>query len=182
MSARREDRAPALGAGAAERGPEGQVKRWRAEFPYHWDADDLTSRRELLQFAVYTSGALFSVTALLALLGLVRRPPATAARPIARVDAVAEGEAVYFRYPDPDDEAVLLRLPGDRFVAYSQKCTHLSCAVYYQADRQHLYCPCHDGVFNAATGDPEAGPPQRRLPRIMLRREGDTLYATGVEP
>ena len=48
----------------------GQVKRWRAEFPYHWDADDLVSRRELLQLAVYTSGALFGCTAILALLGL----------------------------------------------------------------------------------------------------------------
>lgn len=181
MSARRESRAPAVGM-PADQGIESGEKRWRAEFPYHWDADELTSRRELLRFAVYTSGALFSVTALLALLGLVRRPPATPARPIARVGEVAEGEAVYFRYPDPDDEAVLLRLPGDRFVAYSQKCTHLSCAVYYQADHHRLFCPCHDGVFNAETGDPEAGPPERRLPRIALRREGDTLFAVGVEP
>ena len=30
-----------------------QVRRWRAEFPYHWDADDLVSRRELLRFAVW---------------------------------------------------------------------------------------------------------------------------------
>jgi Rieske Fe-S protein len=176
MSARRDGQAPAIGA------DEGQARRWRAEFPYHWDADDLRSRRELLQFAVYTSGAFFSVTALLALLGLLRRPPDTPAQPIARVGEVAEGEAVYFRYPDPDDEAVLLRLSGDHFVAYSQKCTHLSCAVYYQADRHRLYCPCHDGVFSVENGDPEAGPPQRRLPRITLRREGDILYAIGVEP
>jgi len=33
--------------------------RWRSEFPYQWDADDLVSRRELLHFAVLTSGALF---------------------------------------------------------------------------------------------------------------------------
>jgi arsenite oxidase small subunit len=182
MSGERFERAPTIGTVADERGPEGQVKRWRAEFPYHWDADDLVSRRQLLQFAVYTSGALFSVTALLALLGLVTRPRATAARPIARVGEIAEGAALYFRYPDPDDEAVLLRLPGDRFVAYSQKCTHLSCAVYYQGHEDRLFCPCHDGVFDPLTGDPVAGPPQRRLPRILLRREGETLYATGVEP
>jgi len=30
--------------------------RWRAEFPYHWDADDFVSRRELLRLAVMTSG------------------------------------------------------------------------------------------------------------------------------
>lgn len=181
MSERQGGRALVGGATAAPGDAEGQGQRWQEEFPYQWDADDLVSRRELLQFAVYTSGALFSVTALLALLGLVRRTPAQEALPIARVGDIAEGQPVYFRYPASDDEAVLLRLPGEQFVAYSQKCTHLSCAVYYQADHQRLFCPCHDGVFNVLTGDPEAGPPQRRLPRIALRRDGDMLYATGVE-
>lgn len=181
MSGEQERRALAVGAAPAQRGAEGQAKRWQAEFPYHWDADDLVSRRELLRFAVYTSGALFSVTALLALLGLVWKAPVRPARAIARADEIAEGGAVYFRYPDPDDEAVLLRLPGEQFVAYSQKCTHLSCSVYYQADHQRLFCPCHNGVFSPLTGDPEAGPPQRRLPRIVLHREGNILYATGVE-
>ena len=165
------------GEGSASR----QVKRWQAEFPYHWDADDLVSRRQLLQFAVYTSGTLFAGTALLALLGLLQRPERTEAREVARVSDLREGQAHYFNYPEPDDEAVLLRLPGDRFVAYSQRCTHLSCAVYYQHERERLYCPCHEGVFNPLTGDPVAGPPQRRLPRITLRRDGDTLYAVGTE-
>ncbi len=156
--------------------------RWRAEFPYHWDADDLVSRRELLYFAVYTSGALFAGTTLLALLGLARRPPATEPKLVARAADLAEGQAVYFRYPGPDDQAMLVRLPGGRLVAYSQKCTHLSCAVYWQPEEGRLYCPCHDGVFDAATGEPVAGPPQRPLPRILLRRDGDRLVAVGREP
>ena len=160
-----------------------QVKRWRAEFPYHWDADDLVSRRRFLQLVVYTSGALFSGTALLALLGLLPQPEqAEVAQPIARAADVQEGQPYYFNYPAPDDQAVLLRLPGDSFVAYSQRCTHLSCAVYYQAERGRLYCPCHEGVFDPQTGEPIAGPPQRRLPRIRLRQDGDMLVAEGVEP
>ena len=66
-------------------------------------------------------------------------------------------------------------------VAYSQKCTHLSCAVYYQADRERLFCPCHDGVFNPRTGEPIAGPPQRKLARIELRVVGDGVYALDME-
>jgi Rieske Fe-S protein len=159
-----------------------QVKRWRAEFPYHWDADELVSRRQLLQFAVYTSGALFAATGLLALLGVVRNPRQALVVPVARVVEVPEGQALYFHYPEPDDEAVLLHLPGGRFVAYDQKCTHLSCAVYYQPDEQRLFCPCHDGVFDAATGEPVAGPPRRRLPRVMLRQEGELLYAVERTP
>ena len=154
-----------------------QIKRWRDEFPYHWDADELVSRRELLQLAVYASGALFVGTAVLAVLGRIRRAPRTPALRVARAEEVPEGQAVYFHYPGPDDQAMLLHLPGGRFVAYSQKCTHLSCAVYYQPNRARLFCPCHDGIYDPETGDPVAGPPQRRLPRIALRQEGSQIYA-----
>ena len=158
------------------------LQRWQAEFPYHWDADDLVSRRELLQFSVFASGALFVSTAVLAVLGFVKRLGGTEAQPIARVGDVSEGQAVYFNYPASDDQAVLLHLPGGQFVAYEQKCTHLSCSVYYQPDRDRLYCPCHEGVFDPATGTPIAGPPQRRLEQIQLRQDGDTLYAVGHTP
>jgi nitrite reductase/ring-hydroxylating ferredoxin subunit len=158
------------------------IKRWRAEFPYHWDADDLVSRRQLLHFAVYASGALFASTAVLAVLGAVRGLRREQLQPIARAAEVPPGQAVYFNYPEPDAQAMLLHLPDGRFVAYSQRCTHLSCAVYYQADQQRLYCPCHEGVFSPETGDPVGGPPQRRLEQISLRQDGDTLYATGIEP
>lgn len=159
-----------------------QLGRWRAEFPYRWDADDLVSRRQLLRFAVFTSGALFASTMLIAALGLLQRQRPSDVRPIARVADVPEGTALYFHYPEPDDQAVLLHLAGGRFVAYSQRCTHLSCAVYYQEERQRLYCPCHEGVFNPLTGDPVAGPPQRRLEQILLREEGGMLYAVGRVP
>lgn len=157
-------------------------ERWRVEFPYHWDADDLVSRRELLHFVVYTSGALFSGTALLGLLALLRRPRPTAPQLIARASEVPEGQAFYFRYPEPDDQAMLLRLPGGAFVAYNQKCTHLSCSVYYQPERERVFCPCHEGVFNPLTGDPVAGPPQRRLQQILVQQQGDLLYAVGQVP
>ncbi|HZQ38703.1 MAG TPA: Rieske 2Fe-2S domain-containing protein [Dehalococcoidia bacterium] len=156
--------------------------RWRAEFPYRWDADDTVGRRDLLRLAVITSGALFAGTALLAVLGGVRGRTRGGRRPIARVGDVPVGGALYFNYPASDDQAMLLRLPGDRFVAYSQKCTHLSCAVYYQPERGRLYCPCHEGVFDPETGEPIAGPPQRRLPRIALARDGDTIVALEEAP
>lgn len=158
------------------------IKRWRDEFPYHWDADELVSRRGLLQLAVYASGALFLGTAVLAVLGRLRRAPRIPALPIARAAEVPEGQAIYFHYPGPDDQAMLLHLPGGRFVAYSQKCTHLSCAVYYQPDQARLFCPCHDGVYDPESGDPVAGPPQRRLPRVALRREGSQIYAVAEAP
>jgi Rieske Fe-S protein len=157
--------------------------RWRSEFPYHCDTDELVSRRELLQFAVLASGALFLGTAVLAVLGRLRKAwTAGPSQRIATVSEVPDGQAFYFHYPGPEDQAMLLHLPGDRFVGYSQKCTHLSCAVYYQPEHKRLFCPCHDGVYDPETGEPIAGPPQRRLPRILLRREGDALVALGEVP
>ena len=131
---------------------------------------------------VYASGALFVGTAVLAVMARFRRKPPAAVLPIARAAEVPERTAVYFHYPGPDDQAMLLHLPGGRFVAYSQKCTHLSCAVYYQPDRARLFCPCHDGVYDPGSGAPIAGPPQRRLPRIALRQEGGQIYAVSETP
>lgn len=158
------------------------ASRWRSEFPYHWDADATVNRRELLHLAVLTSGALFAGTAILALLGRIREVRRGEPRPIAQVSEIAEGEAHYFEFPGQGDQAMLLHLPGDRFVAYSQVCTHLACSVYFQAEKSRLYCPCHEGVFDPETGEPTAGPPVRRLPRIELRREGDTLVAVEEVP
>jgi nitrite reductase/ring-hydroxylating ferredoxin subunit len=159
-----------------------QPSRWRRAFPYHWDVDDFVSRRQLLQWAVLTSGALFTGTAILAVFGWLGTRRRGTPQPIVRAQQVAEGEAFYFRYPEPDEPAMLLHLPGGEFVAYSQKCTHLACGVYYQPERDRLYCPCHEGVFDPRTGAPLAGPPQRRLPRIVLRRDGDTLIALEEVP
>lgn len=172
-----QDVSPAVSVSPRVRGA-----RWRSAFPYHWDADDLVSRRELLRFAVLTSGTLFVGTAVLAVLGWLDTRRRGSPKPIVRASAVPEGSAYYFNYPEPDDQAMLLHLPGGRFVAYSQKCTHLSCAVYLQPDAQRLYCPCHEGVFDVESGEPVAGPPQRRLPRIALRRDGDMLIAVEEAP
>lgn len=158
------------------------MRRWAMDFPYHWNADELVSRRELLRFTVYASGALFAATAAIALAG-ARQPGREGTRQlIAHLEDVPEGQTLYFRYPAAGDQAMLLHLPGGRLVAYSQRCTHLSCAVYYQPDRQRLYCPCHEGVFDPASGEPVAGPPTRRLATIEIETEGDRIYAVAREP
>jgi nitrite reductase/ring-hydroxylating ferredoxin subunit len=159
-----------------------QIRRWQAEFPYHWDLDDLVSRRELLNFTVLSSGALFAGTAVLGLLGAVKNLGGTQVQPVARVGDVPENSALYFSYPSESDQAVLLHLLGGQFVAFVQKCTHLSCSVYFQAEQSRLFCPCHEGVFDPASGEPVAGPPQRRLQQIILRLDGDMIYAVGYTP
>lgn len=155
---------------------------WRNDFPIDWPQDEFVARREFTKFLVLTSFA-FVVGQAWILFENARRkrrgqPPV---RKIANLADVHVGSTVTFAYPEPHDDALMIRTGEQRFFAYSQKCTHLSCAVTPQIDKNCLYCPCHHGFFDLATGRPTAGPPRRPLPRITLEIRGDAIYATGVE-
>lgn len=160
-------------------------ERWHVDFPFEWDADELVARRELLRWAVFASGALFAATGVLTGLSTLRDHRRGGRQAIIEADAVPVGGVHYFSYPGEDDHAILLRLDEERYVAYSGKCTHLSCAVYWEPDRGQggeLFCPCHDGIFEPQTGDVIAGPPPRPLPKILLENEDGTLYALEEVP
>lgn len=158
------------------------LTRWQAEFPYHWDADDQVSRRELLRFAVMASGALFAATAGVAALNYLKPLRVARRQAIIEMASVPPNGVHYFQYPTSEDPAILLHLTDGRFVAYSGRCTHLSCAVYYEPDRKQLLCPCHAGVFDPQTGAPIAGPPQRSLPKVTIQQDGTMLYAVEETP
>jgi Rieske Fe-S protein len=100
---------------------------------------------------------------------------------IARRGDLGVGRSLVFNYPGEHDSCVLVRLSEHEFVAYSQKCTHLSCAVVPRPEQGVLHCPCHEGFFDLRTGRQLAGPPPRPLPRVVLEHRGDEIYATGVE-
>ena len=153
-------------------------QQWREEFPYHWNGDDLVTRRDTLRFLVAGSGALFVASAALAIVGSVRSSTNTVVRAVARVGELGINEwKVIDQYPDQYAQGILVNLPGNRLVAYSDVCTHLSCAVLYQPDKQQFFCPCHDGMFDAFTGDVIAGPPTRPLPIIKLAERNGIIYA-----
>lgn len=152
-------------------------QQWQEEFPYHWSADDLVTRRDTLRFLVGGSGALFLASAALAVAGAIRSSTVQHLTPIARVGELPENGYKVFSYPNTYADGILVNLPRKGLVAYSDVCTHLSCAVLYRADEQQFYCPCHEGHFDAYTGEVLGGPPTRPLPTIQLRITGDTIYA-----
>lgn len=162
--------------------PYHEQPQWRNDFPIDWPQDELVSRRDFTKFLVLTSFAFVVGQVWIAAQNFLRRrrgrPPV---RRIAAVNAVPVGGALTFAYPEPHDACLLVRTAEDRFVAYSQKCTHLSCAVTPRPQENCLHCPCHNGFFDLATGTPTAGPPRRPLPRITLRIQDGSLYATGIE-
>jgi nitrite reductase/ring-hydroxylating ferredoxin subunit len=152
-------------------------QEWREEFPYHWNADDLVTRRDTLRFLVGGSGALFLASATLAVTGAVRGTSVNHVVAIARVDELPVNGSKVFSYPDAFADGILVNLPDKGLVAYSDVCTHLSCAVLYQPAERRFFCPCHAGKFDAYTGQVLGGPPTRPLPIIELRVAGDTVYA-----
>ena len=103
-----------------------------------------------------------------------------AERNIGAASALDQAGSMLFRYPTDADPCIAVRTPEGKLVAYSQVCTHLSCAVVYDKAENGLFCPCHHGLFNLA-GQPIAGPPTRPLPRVQLQQRGDQLFAVGLE-
>jgi Rieske Fe-S protein len=156
--------------------------QWREDFPITWEEDHYVTRRELAKFLTLGSVLLAAASAAIGLIGRLRRR-SDAPGPI-KIGTAAEipiGGTLLFRYPTPEDPCIAIRAKDGKLRAYSQVCTHLSCAVVHRPQNDELFCPCHEGRFSASEGRPIAGPPTRRLPRILLSEERGDLLAVGKE-
>ncbi len=152
---------------------------WRQDFPTDWPQAHYVARRDFTRFLLLTSLPFAAAQLWIGLSNWLRRasgkPPA---RAVARLDEVPVGGAVAFTYPG-DEPCLLVRPDETTVAAFSQKCTHLGCAVVPEGGR--LCCPCHKGYFDLATGRPLAVPPRRPLPRVTLEERDGVLYAVGTE-
>jgi Rieske Fe-S protein len=154
---------------------------WREEFSIHAAEERYVTRRQLGKFLVLTSLGMFVGNLWILARSLWRREEALPARAVARIGDVAVGNAKVFRYPGPNDPCLLLRTGEASWVAYSQKCTHLSCAVFPSSDGKRLECPCHEGDFSVEDGRVLKGPPPRPLPRILIEERQGELWAVGID-
>lgn len=57
-------------------------------------------------------------------------------------------------------------------IAVSRICTHLGCRINYQADKQHIECPCHHSRFTI-DGRRIEGPAEKNLPRYKVTAKQD---------
>jgi Rieske Fe-S protein len=161
--------------------PLAEQPAWRQDFPIDTPQDNYIARRDFTKFIVLTSGAFVVGQLCIAGKAMWNQKEPETARKVASVGEIAVGEAISFRYPGEHDDCILLRPSEETFLAYSQKCTHLSCAVVPDHAHNCLHCPCHNGNFDIATGRPISGPPQRPLAKILIERRGEELWAMGVE-
>lgn len=153
---------------------------WRRDFPYETAGEEEVTRREFARYLVLGTGALAVGNVGLAAWTQLRSINEGEPREIVAIDDVAVGGTHLFRYPTDADPAVLLRVDEDQIVAFSQKCTHLGCVVYFQAEEQRWHCPCHEGNFEPLTGHVISGPPTRPLGRIDVEvRDDGMIWALG---
>ena len=158
-----------------------QAKKWRDDFPVEWEGDNYVSRREMVKFL--TLGSLFLAVAnwFTAFASKFIRRGSQKRQLLAASEDLKRNGSVLFRYPTAKDPCIAVRTAEGKLVAYSQVCTHLSCAVVYDKSEQSLFCPCHNGRFSLDQGAPIAGPPTRPLPRIKVEELDGRIYATERE-
>jgi arsenite oxidase small subunit len=154
---------------------------WRDEFSVFSAEEHYVSRRQLTKFLTLTSLAMFAGNLWILARAWLRRAPTWTPAPVARIGEIPVGDVKLFSFPGPQDQCIMIRTGEDSYVAYSQKCTHLSCAVYYSRTHDRLECPCHEGYFSVRDGSVLQGPPPRPLPRVVLERRGQDLVAVRME-
>jgi nitrite reductase/ring-hydroxylating ferredoxin subunit len=168
------------------RSDEGNVRAateaYQAEFPYEVDEEAQVTRREFCNFLFLTSSALFAASGGFAAKLAYESTLETRYSPL-RIDGaelLAPNSALNFRYPKENDTAILVRAADGEYYAFEQKCTHLTCPVYYAKESDRLECPCHEGAFDVHTGNVLYGPPPRPLGRIKLEKRDGGVFAVGM--
>ena len=150
------------------------------DFPYDRQDEAQVTRREFCNFLALTSTALFVGAAGFAAHSVVKGHPTSTEMKVAGAELLMPGSSLNFHYPTALDPAILVRTNEGSYVAYGQKCTHLSCPVYYEHTRGRIECPCHNGAFEVNRGDVLFGPPPRPLDQVVLEvRAGGEVWAVG---
>jgi nitrite reductase/ring-hydroxylating ferredoxin subunit len=156
--------------------------KWREDFPIELAQDEYVSRREFTKFMVLISFALVTGQFWIMVINWMRKRRGNLPLvEIANSNDLQPGDSRIFQYPKKHDPCILVRVNESHFVAYSQKCTHLSCPIIPKPQQGEFHCPCHEGSFDLISGEPLAGPPRRPLVRVKLEFRNNRVFASGLE-
>ncbi len=112
---------------------------------------------------------------------------------IAKVDDIKEGDGKSFTVklslPTTGPMQVKQNIYGilvhwnGEFKAYSAICPHLNCTVRWIPDKpedKRLWCNCHEGSFDPATGAVTGGPPPRGLTQFKIKVEDGKIFLVDI--
>jgi Rieske Fe-S protein len=149
------------------------------DFPIERVEAEHVSRREFAKFLCLVSGGMAVGTGWVAVKDRLFPPLRIKGEAfVCQTSAVPPGGTYAFKVSGLRTPFVLIHLNDGSWRAYEQKCTHLSCAVFYQPQADKIQCPCHNGWFDARTGNVLQGPPPRPLPRLDVIVKDEQVYVT----
>jgi Rieske Fe-S protein len=158
-----------------------KIPHWKTDFPIERSTATTISRRDFARYLCFVSGGLAAGSGFVVLkTQFFPSPKVEGEHLVCRTGDIPVGATRAFTLPGSSIPYILIRLENGAWRAYEQKCTHLSCAVYYRPGSGQIECPCHNGFFDAMTGEPVAGPPPRALPALEVVVRGNELYVKAI--
>jgi cytochrome b6-f complex iron-sulfur subunit len=155
---------------------------WKEDFPIEQLEATQVSRRDFAKFLCLVSGGLATGSGYVAVkANFFPAEKVQGEHLVCKKEELPIGGTRSFVIAGSSIPYILIRLENDEFRAYEQKCTHLSCAVFYMPKSGKIECPCHNGWFDALTGEVLSGPPPRPLPRLEVVIKGEEVYVKEFE-
>lgn len=156
---------------------------WKSDFPIKKEEATHVSRREFAKYLCLLSGSLAIGNGLIAGKSLLFSDEHSDEEFfICNSSEIPVGEMRTFVLKENRDVPyILIHLEEEKWRAFEEKCTHLSCAVRYRHDMKKIECPCHKGYFDAENGEVLQGPPPRALPQLAVRVHEDKIYVSKIK-
>ena len=107
---------------------------------------------------------------------LAASTPAVSQVELKDAQKLAPGSALMFKFGARP--ALLIHHTDGNWVALGAVCTHLGCTVQYQQARNRVYCACHGGVYDPASGANVGGPPPRPLTRYAVQVTAEAVIVS----
>ena len=149
------------------------------DFPIERVEAEHVSRREFTKFFCLVSGGMAVGSGWVAVKDRLFPPHRIEGEEfVCKTEEVPVGGTRAFTVSGSKIPFILIHLNDGSWRAFEQKCTHLSCAVFYQPAADKIQCPCHNGWFDARTGNVLQGPPPRPLKRLEVIVKGEDIYVT----
>lgn len=96
--------------------------------------------------------------------------PATTSVVAGKMSALKPNTGVIFKFGTKP--GIVVRTADGEVHAFTAICTHLDCTVQFRAEMSHLWCACHNGMFDLS-GNVVSGPPPRALEKFVVNLRGE---------
>ena len=157
-------------------------ENWKKDFPIHKQDATQVSRRDFAKFLTFVSGGLMVGCGLVAAKAyLLPKEKVEGEHFICNKEEIPVGGTRSFVLEGSTIPYILIHLENGEFRAYEQKCTHLSCSVFYAPGSGKIECPCHKGFFDAMTGEVLEGPPPRALPKLEVFFKENSVFVKSFQ-